>query len=110
MALSLLQIRVPHLIATREFSFFSVSRSAPELLDPMPTDLEPGPVPPEHILDAFPGELPPSERLWGVGMEMKAKKTLETESLLRRGGRDPSTPGFCTSEPWVLLALSAIQQ
>ncbi|XP_031236701.1 homeobox protein NOBOX [Mastomys coucha] len=32
----------------------SQRRSAPELLDPMPTDLEPGPVPPEHILDAFP--------------------------------------------------------
>ncbi|GAB1290759.1 Homeobox protein NOBOX [Apodemus speciosus] len=32
----------------------SQRRSAPELLDPMPTDLEPGPVPPEHILDTFP--------------------------------------------------------
>ncbi|KAH0508915.1 Homeobox protein NOBOX [Microtus ochrogaster] len=28
--------------------------SAPELLAPMPTDLEPGPIPPEHILDALP--------------------------------------------------------
>ncbi|XP_021021426.1 homeobox protein NOBOX [Mus caroli] len=32
----------------------SQHRSAPELLDPMPTDLEPGPVPPENILDVFP--------------------------------------------------------
>ncbi|XP_051007573.1 homeobox protein NOBOX [Acomys russatus] len=31
----------------------SQCRSMPELLAPMPTDLEPGPVPPEHILDAF---------------------------------------------------------
>lgn len=34
----------------------SASRSAPELLATMPTDLEPGPVPPEHILDALPGQ------------------------------------------------------
>ncbi|XP_032761067.1 homeobox protein NOBOX [Rattus rattus] len=32
----------------------SQCRSAPELLGPMPTDLEPGPVPPENILDGFP--------------------------------------------------------
>ncbi|XP_055454319.1 homeobox protein NOBOX [Psammomys obesus] len=32
----------------------SQCRSAPELLAAIPTDLEPGPVPPEHILDAFP--------------------------------------------------------
>lgn len=47
----------------------SASRSAPELLAPMPTDLEPGPVPPEHILDALPGQLPLSESLAGVGEE-----------------------------------------
>ncbi|XP_005083151.1 homeobox protein NOBOX [Mesocricetus auratus] len=35
----------------------SQSRSAPELLAPTPADLDPGPVPPEHILDDFP-ELP----------------------------------------------------
>ncbi|CAO2603455.1 Homeobox protein NOBOX, partial [Lemmus lemmus] len=32
----------------------SQHRSAPEFLAPMPTDLEPGPSPPEHILDALP--------------------------------------------------------
>lgn len=51
-----------YLIATKYRFLVSASRSAPELLDPMPTDLEPGPVPPENILDAFPGELPLSER------------------------------------------------
>lgn len=45
----------------------SASRSAPELQAPMPTDLEPGPAPPEHILDALPGQLPLSESLPGVG-------------------------------------------
>lgn len=45
----------------------SASRSAPELLAPMPTDLEPGPAPPEHILDTLPGQLPLSESLPGVG-------------------------------------------
>lgn len=33
----------------------------------MPTDLEPGPVPPENILDVFPGELLLSERFGELG-------------------------------------------
>ncbi|ERE92541.1 homeobox protein NOBOX [Cricetulus griseus] len=32
----------------------SQHRSVPELLPPTPADLDPGPVPPEHILDGFP--------------------------------------------------------
>ncbi|OBS80047.1 hypothetical protein A6R68_21751, partial [Neotoma lepida] len=63
----------------------SQSRSAPELPAPMPTDLEPGPVPPEHILDAFPEPpmlLTSDQTLTPSQQSEGAQRVAETSPLL----------------------------
>ncbi|XP_052575017.1 homeobox protein NOBOX [Peromyscus californicus insignis] len=63
----------------------SQSRSAPELPAPMPTDLEPGPVPPENILDAFPEPpmlLTSDQTLTPSQQSEGAQRVAETSPLL----------------------------